>query len=369
MRAKKWIPAIFSLGLAALLCGLACHFARAADFEAGSVDAVGAINIPVNAAETLGAASMDMSGLNTSGLNTAGIDGTIPGVVSQTVLKQAAAAPEVPAAIKSREDQTSSPAAQTEAKPEGAIKAAETLVGRLGAFVKSETSDAAGKAQGIDGQVAQGRMMFDLAGKGADESVSIGIGAQETAPQSAAVSLQAAAPTPTGGKAVVPSNPLKALEGAWRLVSGNGPKLMELVVKGDAVQLRWPEMSYNSGYDFSNINGPAIVDKPWRGNLDAPGGLVTGETTTTFKDGKLEMRSVRTETHVVSLPEQVVTTKSLQVQGNRLIQTEEMALYRKLFFYFGPYSVRTTFNTTNLDSSNFGKSTAVYERVVTEKKP
>jgi len=369
MRAKKGIPTIFSLGLAALLSGLACRFARAADFEAGSVDAINGFNIPINAAETLGAASMDMSGLNTSGLNTAGIDGTIPGVVSQTVLKQAAAAPEVPVAIKSRAAQASVSAAQTEAKPKSAMKAAETLVGRLGAFVRSETSSTAGKAQGINGQVAQGRRMFDLAGKGADESVSIGMDAQETASQNAAVSLQAAAPIPADGKTVVPSNSLKALEGAWRLVSGNGPKLIELAVKGDAVQLRWPEMSYNSGYDFSNINGPAIVDKPWRGNLDAPGGLVTGETTTTFKDGKLEMRSVRTETHVISLPEQVVTTKSLEVQGNRLIQTEEMALYRKLFFYFGPYCVRTTFNTTNLDSSNFGESTAVYERVVTEKKP
>ncbi|HVA67078.1 MAG TPA: hypothetical protein VNK24_09185 [Elusimicrobiota bacterium] len=369
MPVKKGIPTIFSLGLAALLSGLACRFARAADFEAGSVDAVSGLNIPVNAAETLGAASMDMSGLNTSGLNAAGINGTIPGIASETGLSQGLAAPEVPVAVKSRAAQASAPGTQAETKPESAMKAAESLVGRLGAFVKSETSGAAGKAQGVVGQVSHGRMMFDLAGKSADKSVSIGMDAQEAASQNSAISLQATAPISAGGKTVVPSNSLKALEGAWRLVSGNGPKLMELVVKGDAVQMRWPEMGYNTGYDFSNINGPAIIDKPWRGGVLAPGGLITGETTTTFKDGKLVMRNVSTETHAIRIPEQVVTTKSLEVQGDRLIQTEEMALYRRLFFYFGPYSVRTTFNTTNLDNSNFGKSSAVYERVVTEKKP
>ncbi|MDE2313472.1 MAG: hypothetical protein KGL04_04780 [Elusimicrobia bacterium] len=362
MGAKRSFSAFLSLSMAAFFAGLSCRAAQAAGIEASPEESLGALNFPASAAETLGAASMNMSGLNLGGLNTSDIheEGWTVGPGAAQVEEPAQA---FPIAAQAAE------AAHLQARPQaaGPAKAAKTVMGRLKAFIKSETSGAS-KSQGLEGQVAQGRTMFDLAAKGpaADASAD---GARAAAAEGSAASLEAAAPSEAESVpvAVPPSaDSLKILAGTWRKVPGGGPdEMMRLIVKGDEVQLRWHAPEFAMGYDFRGINGPVEVDTPWKGYDLAPGGLVTGETATTFKDGKLVMRHIRTETHLISLPERVVTTKSLEVQGSHLVYTEEVALYRRLFFYFGPYSVRTSFNTTNIASPVSYKYSSTYERIVT----
>ena len=356
MGAKRSFSAFLSLSMAAFGAGLSCRAAKAAGVESAPEEALGALNSPASAAETLGAASMNMPNLDVSNVRPNGEDYSIPPLVAEP-RQMATPVAQTPVAAQQ---------AQRQAAP-GPMKAAKAIIGRLKAFIKSGISGAS-KTQGIDGQVAQGRTSFDAAARNPGDSSAVDAGAPEAAAQGP--SLQAAAPSAEEGVpvAVPPSvNSLDIFSGTWRKVSGNGPDLIRLSVKGGQVQYRWGGSHFDYGYDFSNINGPTVVDAPWRGNFLAPGGTVTGETTTAFENGKLVTRHIRTETHLIRIPERLVTTKSLEIQGNRLVHTEEAVLYRRLFFYFGPYSVRTSFNTTNIASPVSYKSTTVYERIVTAK--
>ncbi|HXT01898.1 MAG TPA: hypothetical protein VN915_14580 [Elusimicrobiota bacterium] len=149
--------------------------------------------------------------------------------------------------------------------------------------------------------------------------------------------------------------------GTWRKVSGPGFDRVRVAASQNGVQVRYGA-SFQYGYNYSGVNAGTAHDAPWRGGVLAPGGLVTRETTTRFTGTKLEEISVRTETHWVRIPNRLVETRSLEVRDGRLIETSESTLYRKAFFYFGPYSVKTRINTTNLADPARPLTTTVYER-------
>ena len=152
---------------------------------------------------------------------------------------------------------------------------------------------------------------------------------------------------------------LGIFSGTWRKVSGNGFDQLNITNTKDAVQVNDGEYTLMS---FSGINGPTVIDAPWRGNSDAPGGLVTGQETVRFDNGQLESEKIRTETPRLAWPTRLVTRYSLVLRDGRLIQESEATLYRRTFFYFWPFNVKTSINTTNIDHPEQPRQTAVYER-------
>jgi hypothetical protein len=172
--------------------------------------------------------------------------------------------------------------------------------------------------------------------------------------------LKPAAPAASKAASLSQSG-LRIFAGTWRNVSGPGSDRMKTTATQDGVQVRYGS-SFEYGYGFWNVNAAPVVSSPWRGNALAPGGLVTSETTTRFSGSKIEQISVRTETHWVRIPNRLVETRALEVRDGRLIETSESTLYRKLFFYFGPYTVKTRINTTNLADPARPLTTTVYER-------
>lgn len=155
------------------------------------------------------------------------------------------------------------------------------------------------------------------------------------------------------------STPLEILSGTWRKVSGKGVGGLEVATTKAGVQL---SDRHGWVYQFSGINGPAVADRAWHGSGIAPGGRVTAAETTRFNDAKLEWLRVRTERPMLGIPTQLVTRYSLALRDGLLVQETETTLYRKAFFYFGPYNTRTSINTTNLVDPERPKETTVYER-------
>ena len=156
------------------------------------------------------------------------------------------------------------------------------------------------------------------------------------------------------------ASPEDILSGTWRRVSGKGVE--HLAVTSTKAGVRLGDRQ-GGGYEFSGINGPEVADRPWHGSRIAPGGRVVLVETTRFDDAKLEWRSVRTETPMLWIPTRLVTRYSLALRDGRLIQEREATLYRRAFFYFGPFNTKTSINTSNLVDPERPLERTVYERV------
>lgn len=156
-------------------------------------------------------------------------------------------------------------------------------------------------------------------------------------------------------------SPYEALTGTWRKISGDGyADEIQITASGNSVMVT---DARGYGYSFTNINEGPSDHGVWKGNLLAPGGTVTGETTTRFDGRRLESVSNRYETHWVRIPTDLVERRSLELKDGQLIEQSESTLMRKAFFYFGPYAVKSGINTSNLADPNRPLQTAVYERL------
>lgn len=245
------------------------------------------------------------------------------------------------------------------AAPAPAAAAVETKTSAVGAAAVLAAGIERARAQ--DDVATELNRAFDRSetrSAGADEPV-LGRGAAASR-DGGEVGLKPSAPA--AEKAAAPSpSALQVLAGVWRKVSGPGFDRVKTTASQDGVQVRYGS-SFEYGYGFSNVNAGVVADSPWRGSAIAPGGLVTRETTTRFSGSKIEQVSVRTETHWVRIPNRLVETRTLEARDGRLIETSESTLYRKVFFYFGPYTVKTRINTTNLADPARPLTTTVYER-------
>lgn len=255
-------------------------------------------------------------------------------------------------------------AAGLPAAPKAAPQAQAAKPGQAAALRQAQGVSAAAaqdEAGGRRAAQASDRLFDNLEGGrlGADAPVA---GSETGAGQ--APRLAPASSREAPGRAAAPAAPpYAAFAGIWRKVSGQGSiDRIKVTASPDQVSISWgPSFGYGTG-GFSRINAGTIQDEPWRGNAAAPGGLVTRQTVTTFSSGVLSSRSERTETHWVRIPNRLVETHSLELRDGRLIETSQSVLYRKLFFYFGPYSVKTRINTTNLADPVQPKTVTVYER-------
>ncbi|HVA65503.1 MAG TPA: hypothetical protein VNK24_01100 [Elusimicrobiota bacterium] len=179
---KKIISTILCGGLVVFSPGLGCYAALAGGFEAeaGGMDAVGALNMPVNASVGESLPNLNVENLGASGVN-------LPaGDLSRADLNQGAPAPEhaVPS-VRAAFVEPSRPAVEPAAAPADAASAAEAIsvqaaASRVSAWSKSAMAGnkSGGAQKGLSAQVAQGRVEFDLAAKTADASpVTAEIGA------------------------------------------------------------------------------------------------------------------------------------------------------------------------------------------------
>ncbi|HVC09800.1 MAG TPA: hypothetical protein VNH15_07675 [Elusimicrobiota bacterium] len=186
MNANKWISTILCGSLIVFSPGLGCYAALAGGVEAesGGMDAVGAINMPVDASIGESLPNLNMGNLDVSGVN-------LPsGDLSRADLSQGAPAPEhAVLSARSASVEPSRPAAEPSAASAAAAAAPEAIAaqaapvaektpssdlkGVLGAAVRRVSALAGiatpakipGGAQDLTAQVAQGRVEFDLAGK------------------------------------------------------------------------------------------------------------------------------------------------------------------------------------------------------------
>jgi len=196
MNASKWISTILCGSLVVFSPGLGCYAALAGGFEAetGAMDAVGAINMPVNASVGESLPNLNVENLGASGVNLPA--GNLrPTDLIQDAMKQAPAADAVaPFAASAEAIEPSAPAAAASAAEAIAVQAVPAaakmpssgLKGMLGAAARRVSALAGivtsakipGGVQGLSAQIAQGRVEFDLAAKTAEASpVTAEIGA------------------------------------------------------------------------------------------------------------------------------------------------------------------------------------------------
>lgn len=143
---------------------------------------------------------------------------------------------------------------------------------------------------------------------------------------------------------------LKAFEGTWRKVSGEGPKEIVVSRAGPADLDIWDSPQKNSGnHAFENINGgPSEPEK-------YIAGLVSRQyfsSEATLENGKLEGRHTddfHTGLFHGFIPTRVEHRQSLELKDGKLTyENEEKMLHRELL-WAGPYGSSTTGpNTTDL---------------------
>ncbi|MDE2141775.1 MAG: hypothetical protein KGJ84_05125 [Elusimicrobia bacterium] len=203
----------------------------------------------------------------------------------------------------------------------------------------------------FDGGAGAGDASASTPEEGADVAARVRLGVPSTAARASA---------PTSPMESAASETTGIFSGTWHKISGYGDDQVKVINSGAGVRVDGEKYTLAS---FWNINGPTLNDEPWRGSLEAPGGLVTRAQTTSFSGGKLEWRSVRTVTHAFLWPNQFVERRSLVLRGGNLVMKTESTLYRRKFFYFGLFNTRTRVNTTNLADPERPKQTTIYERV------